>query len=67
MACHDSDEAQAHGKQMTYIPDTSDPYGPNSVETCKVCHGADAEFAVEKMHDISNPYEPPYPREKEED
>jgi len=52
---------------MTYIPDENDPYGSSTVVTCKVCHGSGAEFAPDKVHNISNPYKPPYPREPEED
>ena len=63
LACHDSDEAKAHGQLMTYIPDATDPYGPTAQESCEVCHGADAEFSPDKVHRLTNPYVPPYPRE----
>ncbi|MHB8521466.1 MAG: multiheme c-type cytochrome [Limisphaerales bacterium] len=63
LACHDSDAAKTHGKLMTWIPDPNDPYGPTAIETCEVCHDADAEFSPDKVHSISNPYVPPYPRE----
>ncbi len=63
LACHDSDAAKAHGRLMTDIADPSDPYGPTAVESCEVCHGEDAEFSPDKVHRISNPYVPPYPRE----
>ncbi len=66
LACHDEDDAKAHGKLMTYMPDPSDPYGPKSVETCDICHGADADLSVEKVHSISKPYVPPYRREPSE-
>jgi hypothetical protein len=65
LACHDSDDDKAHGKIMTYIPDPNDPYGPTAVESCDVCHGENAEFAPSKVHSISNPYKPPYPRQLE--
>ncbi len=65
LACHDSDEAKAHGKLMTFMPNPGDPYGSTSVETCTLCHGAGAEFSPDKVHRISNPYVPPYPREVE--
>lgn len=65
LACHDSDDAKAHGKLMTYIPDPDDPYGPTAVESCGVCHGEGSEFSADKVHSISNPYKPPYPRESE--
>jgi OmcA/MtrC family decaheme c-type cytochrome len=63
LACHDSDEAKAHGKIMTYIPDPTDPYGPLAQESCIICHGENAEFSADKVHDISSPYVPPYPRQ----
>jgi len=63
LACHDSDEAKAHGKLMTYMPDPTDPYGPLAQESCIICHGEDAAFSADKVHDISSPYVPPYPRE----
>lgn len=63
LACHDSDAAKTHGKLMTWIPDPNDPYGPTAIETCEVCHGAGTEFSPDKVHSISNPYVPPYPRE----
>jgi hypothetical protein len=63
LACHDSDDAKAHGRIMTYMPDPNDPYGPSAQESCEVCHGAGTEFSPEKVHSISNPYVPPYKRE----
>ena len=57
--CHDSDDAFGHTQLMTY----QSPDGP--IETCDVCHGQSADFAVEKVHNIWNPYVPPYPRTKE--
>ena len=62
LACHDSDAANTHAKLETYIPDPNDPYGPSAEESCTVCHGAGAEFSADKVHAISNPYTPPYPR-----
>ena len=63
LACHDSDADKAHGQLMTWMPDPGDPYGPKSVETCVICHGQDSEFSADKVHDISSPYAPPYPRD----
>lgn len=63
LACHDGDDAKAHGKLMTYDLTANDPYGVDAVETCTICHGANAEFSPDKVHNISNPYQPPYPRE----
>ena len=66
LSCHDSDAARAHAKLQTYIPDPSDPYGSTAVETCVICHGAGSDFSPEKVHSLSNPYRPPYPRTPQE-
>jgi hypothetical protein len=63
LACHDSDSARAHGTLMTVIPPGADPYGTTAVESCGACHGAGKEFSPDKVHNITNPYKPPYPRE----
>ncbi len=62
-SCHDSDKATAHMDMTTKNPNPSDPYDSKRVETCTVCHGAGREFSPDKVHNISNPYTPPYPRE----
>ena len=59
LSCHDSQDAYAHGQLQTY----TDPSTGAQIESCNVCHGPEDEFAVEKVHNISNPYVPPYPRE----
>ena len=64
LACHDGSAAQAHGQIMTYDPTPTDPWSGDEQESCGVCHGEDAEFAPSKVHAVSNPYVPPYPREK---
>ncbi len=33
---------------------------------CEACHGEGKELSPDKVHSISNPYKPPYPREPEE-
>ncbi|MBI2929297.1 MAG: hypothetical protein HYY24_26835 [Verrucomicrobia bacterium] len=66
LACHDTDEAKTHAKLMTFVLDQDDPYGPNAIETCVVCHGEDSEFSPDKVHSISKPYVPPYSRERRE-
>src|SRR5262245_29865032 len=66
LACHDSHEAKIQAKIMTYIPDPADPYGPTAVESCIICHGADTEFSPDRVHRISSPFVPPYPREPAE-
>lgn len=63
LACHDSDEMEFHGALMTYDPTWNDPYSGDEIETCIVCHGDDSFFSVGSVHNISNPYKPPYPRE----
>ncbi|MDO8751319.1 MAG: cytochrome c3 family protein, partial [Dehalococcoidia bacterium] len=64
LACHDSDEAKAHGNVMTVLPSPDyDPYGAQAVETCKLCHGAGRDFSPDKVHSISSPFHPPYLRE----
>jgi OmcA/MtrC family decaheme c-type cytochrome len=40
-SCHDADSALAHAQIMT---------SPSGVETCEVCHGADAEFSAARVH-----------------
>ncbi len=65
LSCHDSDSAKAHGALMTKDTTPADPYGADAVETCKTCHGAGKEFSPDKVHNISNPYKPPYPRQPE--
>lgn len=63
--CHDSDVANAHTKINTFMENPDDPYSAENTETCTVCHGAGRDFAADKMHNISNPYQPPYAREPE--
>jgi hypothetical protein len=63
LSCHDSDAAQAHGKLMASIPDPTDAYGPGSIESCEVCHGANAPWVASVVHNITSPYVPPYLRE----
>jgi Outer membrane cytochrome MtrC/MtrF-like, domains II/IV len=63
LACHDSDESIFHGDLMTYDPTMDDPYSGDEIETCIVCHGADTLFSPDKMHNIWDPYKPPYPRD----
>jgi hypothetical protein len=62
-ACHDTEEALFHTSMMTKDPTPADPWSGDELETCKTCHGAGREFSADKVHNISKPYEPPYPRE----
>lgn len=58
LACHNTAAATGHAALMTWIDKAGKP-----VETCEVCHGEGADFAVAKVHNISSPYVPPYTRE----
>jgi hypothetical protein len=60
-SCHDDATTAGHAALNTW----TDPSSNNVVETCATCHGSGAEFAVDKVHAISNPYVPPYAREKQ--
>ncbi|HTM19696.1 MAG TPA: hypothetical protein VL172_04285 [Kofleriaceae bacterium] len=64
-ACHDSDAAIGHGMAMTYDPTPVDPWNGDEVESCATCHESGADFAVISVHNIWDPYKPPYPREAE--
>ena len=66
LACHDDDAAVFHGTLLTFDPSPQDPWNGDEVETCVVCHGKDSKFAPAVVHAISNPFVPPYPREKAE-
>lgn len=63
LACHDTDEAIAHGNVMTLDPSPQDPWSGDEIETCVVCHDQDGAYAPSKVHAISNPFVPPYIRE----
>ncbi len=67
LSCHDKDESIYHGMLMTFDFTDNDPYSGDEIETCIVCHGSHSDFSPDKMHNISNPYKPPYPRERQED
>ena len=65
-ACHDTDAAIGHTTLMTSDPTPADPWSGDEMETCQVCHGAGRDFSVDKVHEITDPYVPPYPREHED-
>jgi len=65
MSCHDSDKAGAHAAVMTVNPNPADPWSSSKIETCSICHGSGKDFSPDKVHKITNPYVPPYPREAE--
>jgi hypothetical protein len=66
LGCHDGEDAMAHASLQTVDPTPEAPFSGDEVESCAVCHEAGAEFGVDKMHNISDPYAPPYPREPAE-
>lgn len=63
LACHDSDAAISHATLQTLDLTPGEPYRGDEVETCVVCHGPSREWSPDKVHNISTPYRPPYPRE----
>jgi hypothetical protein len=67
LACHDSAKARTHARFNTQDPTPDDPYGGDEIETCTICHGKGREFSPDKLHNISNPYKPPYPREPQKE
>jgi hypothetical protein len=67
LACHDSDAAIFHGVLMTFDLTPDAPYGGDEVETCIICHGEHTAFSPDQMHNISDPYKPPYLRDPEGD
>jgi hypothetical protein len=62
LACHDDDLSVDHAASMTIDPTPQDPWSGDEREICAVCHGSDKAFSPEKVHSISNPYVPIYPR-----
>ena len=61
--CHDSTLSVGHSKAMTIYSTPADPWSADRVETCNICHGKDRPYSADKVHNISEPYRPPYPRE----
>jgi len=69
-ACHDSDAAETHMLLQTYDPTpvydpvtrTGGAWSGDEVESCVVCHGEGRDYAVETVHDVTDPYVPPGPR-----
>jgi len=66
LGCHDGDATATHAKLMTYDPTPDDPWSGDEEESCKVCHGRDADFAPSIVHNVWDPYQAPYPREPED-
>jgi hypothetical protein len=63
LACHDSDTAIAHATLMTLDPTPAEPYSGDEQETCVFCHGQDSDYAPSVVHNIWDPYVPPYLRD----
>jgi OmcA/MtrC family decaheme c-type cytochrome len=59
-SCHDDATTYAHAAINTWTDGSG-----NKIETCDTCHGQDAQFSVDSVHNIANPYVPPYNREKQ--
>ena len=57
LACHDDEDTYAHAYINTYTDEDG-----NETESCDVCHGVDADFSVEEVHNIADPYVYPYVR-----
>jgi hypothetical protein len=64
-ACHDGAAAWVHVTLETLDPTPSQPYSGDEAESCAVCHAGDADFAPAVVHDVWDPYAPPYPRERQ--
>jgi OmcA/MtrC family decaheme c-type cytochrome len=60
ITCHDAADDTAHAALNTYTPTSGPP-----IESCNVCHGEGAEFAVDMVHNITTLYSThlAYPRE----
>jgi OmcA/MtrC family decaheme c-type cytochrome len=60
ITCHDEADDFAHAALNTFTPTGGQP-----IETCNVCHGQGAQFAVDVMHNITTLYSThlAYPRE----
>jgi hypothetical protein len=58
LSCHDSAAATGHAALNTYSGGVGAP-----IETCTVCHGEQADFSVERAHDVHTGLVPPYLRE----
>ncbi len=55
LACHDSDEAAAHAKLMTYDPTPSDPWSGDEEESCGTCHGEERAHSPDVVHVARQP------------
>jgi hypothetical protein len=62
-ACHDSPTTWVHVTLATIDPTPAQPYSGDEAESCTVCHGPDDDFSPAVVHDVWDPYAPPYPRE----
>lgn len=62
LSCHDDAAPVVHGTLMTWDPTPADPWSGDEIETCIICHDKGSSVSAEKVHAISKPYVPPYPR-----
>ncbi|HTS81028.1 MAG TPA: hypothetical protein VMH40_10555 [Myxococcaceae bacterium] len=60
ITCHDAADSAAHAAANTYVPSSGAP-----IESCPICHGPGAQFAVDVVHNITTQYPVnlAYPRE----
>jgi len=57
IACHDTGDAVAHAEiNSTWETDATTGRSVIKAESCKVCHKAGRDFAVDKVHDYSITY-----------
>jgi hypothetical protein len=61
ITCHDAADSAAHAAASTYVPSG----GATPIESCPICHGPGAQFAVDVVHNITTQYPVhlAYPRE----
>ncbi len=62
LSCHDSDSAKAHAQLQTVDLTPWDPWNGDEQESCATCHGPGKDFSPAQVHNIWDPYVPPYPR-----
>jgi hypothetical protein len=63
LACHDGADTAVHATLNTWDPTPDYPYDGDEAESCVVCHAGNSQFSSWNVHNIWDPYQPPYPRE----
>ena len=66
LTCHDLPGTAVHASLQTLDPTPAYPYNGDEQEACVTCHGGNSEFAPQFVHNVWDPYAPPYPREPAE-